>query len=41
LTETDWQQSLEAAVAAGPDHISVYDLQVGAGMDGEVIMIMT
>ncbi len=26
-----WQQSLEQAVAAGPDHISVYDLQVCDG----------
>jgi oxygen-independent coproporphyrinogen-3 oxidase len=23
-----WQDSLQQAVAAGPDHISVYDLQV-------------
>ncbi len=30
-TEQDWQRSLEAAVAAGPDHISAYALVVEAG----------
>lgn len=28
LTLSGWRRSLEQAVAAGPDHISVYDLQV-------------
>ena len=30
-TETDWQQSLDAAIAAGPDHISAYALVVEDG----------
>lgn len=30
LTAACWQASLDAAVAAGPHHISVYDLQVGS-----------
>jgi hypothetical protein len=29
LTPAEWQHSLNEAVAAGPDHVSVYDLQVG------------
>lgn len=28
LTHRDWQHSLQEAIAAGPDHLSVYDLQV-------------
>lgn len=28
LTTAMWQQSLEAAIKAQPDHLSVYDLQV-------------
>lgn len=28
LTEALWQRSLEAALDAGPQHISTYDLQV-------------
>jgi hypothetical protein len=31
LTPQLWQQSLDAAVAAQPPHMSVYDLQVKAG----------
>jgi oxygen-independent coproporphyrinogen-3 oxidase len=30
-TEADWRRSLDAAVAAGPDHISAYALTVEAG----------
>ena len=30
-TDADWQRSLDAAVAAGPDHISAYALVVEAG----------
>jgi putative oxygen-independent coproporphyrinogen III oxidase len=30
-TEADWRHSLDAAVAAGPDHISAYALTVEAG----------
>ena len=30
-TETDWQESLDAAIAAGPDHISAYALVVEQG----------
>ena len=30
-TDADWRQSLEAAVAAGPDHISAYALTVEPG----------
>jgi putative oxygen-independent coproporphyrinogen III oxidase len=30
-TETDWQASLDAAIAAGPDHISAYALVVEQG----------
>ena len=30
LTSTDWEHSLRQAVSAAPNHISVYDLQVGA-----------
>ncbi len=30
-TEYDWQQSLDAAIAAGPDHISAYALVVEEG----------
>jgi oxygen-independent coproporphyrinogen-3 oxidase len=28
LTTEVWQHSLNEAIAAGPDHISIYDLQV-------------
>src|SRR5262249_28155588 len=30
-SEADWQESLDAAVAAGPDHISAYSLIVEPG----------
>jgi oxygen-independent coproporphyrinogen-3 oxidase len=30
-TEADWQESLDAAIGAGPDHISAYALVVEAG----------
>jgi putative oxygen-independent coproporphyrinogen III oxidase len=30
-TEADWRRSLDAAVAAGPDHVSAYALTVEAG----------
>jgi putative oxygen-independent coproporphyrinogen III oxidase len=30
-TDADWRRSLEAAVAAGPDHVSAYALTVEAG----------
>jgi oxygen-independent coproporphyrinogen-3 oxidase len=33
LKMAGWQHSLEQAVAAGPDHISVYDLQVKMRVD--------
>jgi putative oxygen-independent coproporphyrinogen III oxidase len=37
-TEQDWQQSLDAAIAAGPDHISAYALVVedGTGLARQV-----
>lgn len=31
LTRATWSATLAAALAAGPDHVSVYDLQVEAG----------
>jgi coproporphyrinogen III oxidase-like Fe-S oxidoreductase len=30
-TETDWRRSLDAAIGAGPDHVSAYALTVEAG----------
>jgi oxygen-independent coproporphyrinogen-3 oxidase len=38
LTEQLWLSSLQQAVAAGPDHISVYDLQVWLWLWGCVLM---
>ncbi len=46
LTPQLWQQSLDAAVAAQPPHISVYDLQVrlglrsGAGRDASLLCVL-
>ena len=31
LTRAGWRETLASAVAANPDHVSVYDLQLEAG----------
>lgn len=40
LTSTDWEHSLREAVAAAPNHISVYDLQAGAAPECCLLLLL-